>query len=343
MNDFNDKTKSYTSVDQHHISDPLVSVIVITYNSGNFVTETLNSIKSQTYRNIELIITDDCSTDNTIEECRKWIAENYRRFIKCDIITVEKNSGIPANCNRGLYKSKGIWIKYIGGDDLLTEDCIEKNIDFVQHTGHQVIFSKKSNFTGDFANKNIISVSQPSLFNNPALSSEDQYRLLLRGIGCPPNTMFIKREALIGVGGYDEEFPLFEDWPMNVKLTKAGYKIGFMDEVTFYYRIHSDSVYHINSDEVIYRDFEIYSYQPAYLKYAFPYLDRDERILYRYKTGIVRLFYTTKLNKAFLINRILNYILNLPFYLHRRFKIARIKKSILKRIGEKPPLPAVNK
>lgn len=47
-------------------TNPLVSVVVITYNSSKYIVETLNSVKKQTYKNIELIITDDCSTDNTV-------------------------------------------------------------------------------------------------------------------------------------------------------------------------------------------------------------------------------------------------------------------------------------
>lgn len=55
------------------IKNPLVSVIVITYNSSKYVLETLNSVAAQTYDNIELIISDDCSKDNTVEICRNWL------------------------------------------------------------------------------------------------------------------------------------------------------------------------------------------------------------------------------------------------------------------------------
>ncbi len=55
--------------------NPLVSIIVCTYNSSKYVLETLESAKEQTYQNVELIVSDDCSTDNTVELCRKWIAE----------------------------------------------------------------------------------------------------------------------------------------------------------------------------------------------------------------------------------------------------------------------------
>lgn len=55
--------------------NPLVSVIVITYNSAKYVLETLESIRVQSYQNIELIISDDCSKDNTIDICRNWIGK----------------------------------------------------------------------------------------------------------------------------------------------------------------------------------------------------------------------------------------------------------------------------
>ena len=78
-------------------NQPLVSVPVITYNSSKFVLETLESIKAQTYQNIELIISDDCSTDNTVELCQKWVEENKERFVRTQIITSDLNTGVSAN------------------------------------------------------------------------------------------------------------------------------------------------------------------------------------------------------------------------------------------------------
>src|SRR5688572_26730058 len=98
---------------------PLVSVIVITYNSALYVLETLDSIKRQTYQQIELIISDDCSNDATVELCRKWLSVNGSRFVRTSLIEVESNTGIAQNCNRGVEASKGEWIKIIAGDDAL--------------------------------------------------------------------------------------------------------------------------------------------------------------------------------------------------------------------------------
>lgn len=75
---------------------PLISVVVITYNSSNTIIETLESISRQSYPNIELIISDDCSKDDTVNKAQNWINSNG---VKGLVITAVKNEGIPANVN----------------------------------------------------------------------------------------------------------------------------------------------------------------------------------------------------------------------------------------------------
>ena len=70
---------------------PLVTVVVITYNSSKYVIETLDSIYNQTYTNLELIISDDCSKDDTIKICEDWLKKNGNRFYHTEIITTEIN------------------------------------------------------------------------------------------------------------------------------------------------------------------------------------------------------------------------------------------------------------
>ena len=70
----------------------MVSIIVITYNSAKYVLETLESARAQTYQNIELIISDDGSQDNTVEMCKDWLSENNKCFVSTELLTVEKNT-----------------------------------------------------------------------------------------------------------------------------------------------------------------------------------------------------------------------------------------------------------
>ena len=101
------------------MKNPLVSICIVTYNSAEFIVETLESAKAQTYENIELILSDDCSKDNTVEICRQWIEENSTRFTNCEIVTTPINTGVAANLNRAIAKAKGEWIKSIAGEKKL--------------------------------------------------------------------------------------------------------------------------------------------------------------------------------------------------------------------------------
>jgi len=223
---------------------PLVSIIVITYNSSKYVLETLESAKAQTYQNIELIISDDCSTDNTVEICRQWLEENKERFVRTKLITVEKNSGIPANCNRGVRASKGEWVKLIAGDDALKKKCINDNISIVLSNNKISILQTNVDYYNDnFKSSNFIKTS--SVETNPFFTktnnADDQYRMIIYGNKVIAPSIFIKRDVINNVGGYDEDIPLMEDLSFWSKITKNGYRISYNNAVTVNYRLHSQS------------------------------------------------------------------------------------------------------
>lgn len=213
--------------------DPLVSIIIITYNSSQYVLETLKSAYEQTYRNIELILTDDGSSDDTVEICKKWIEKKRNRFVRTELLTVDKNTGIAPNCNRGLYASKGKWIKIIAGDDILLDNCISSNLSLVNDYNNSFYFSKMR-FT---ENSELSLVFQRGfeLF----MKESNQLKILLKGNCLPAPTSFIKREALIELSGFDERFPMVEDYPLWIKAIKNNYRITFANVETVVYRISS--------------------------------------------------------------------------------------------------------
>ncbi len=98
-----------------------ISVMVVTYNSEYTIEETLNSVLLQSYgaENIELIITDDCSKDNTVSIIKKWSVYNKNKFYRVVLIENSVNKGVSENCNIGWKACTSNWIKSIGGDDLL--------------------------------------------------------------------------------------------------------------------------------------------------------------------------------------------------------------------------------
>ncbi len=225
-------------------NEDLVSVIVITYNSSRYVLQTLESLKRQTYVNIELIISDDSSVDNTVDICRSWLVDNGRRFSRVDVITCDKNTGIVANCNRGVAASKGKWIKLIAGDDILFDNCIEKNYDCAYRNNAKMIVSAITAFSGcdgsvdlhfsEACNRRIIYAS--------GLSAKSFKKWMVRFtpfLNSP--TFFISKSLFLNTGGYDSEFIWIEDLPLILQIMRET-DICFMNEPTVRYRVHENSV-----------------------------------------------------------------------------------------------------
>lgn len=222
-------------------TDILVSVCVITYNSQSYIEETLESVKKQTYRNLELIISDDCSTDNTILLCEKWLRENGSSFKCAKLITSELNTGITSNCNRAYFAAHGEWIKGIAGDDVLCPDCIEKNINFVKHKSDVQIVQSYNLYIDSHSHLlDIGKYKKDECFFNA--SAAKQHQILLRKYVANTVSTFIKQSLFIKLGGFDEQIKMMEDYPFWLLCTGSGIKIYFMDELTTYYRIHQASI-----------------------------------------------------------------------------------------------------
>jgi glycosyltransferase involved in cell wall biosynthesis len=224
---------------------PLVSIIVVTYNSSKYVIETLESAKIQTYENIELIVSDDCSMDDTVEICRQWIEENKTRFIRTELITFEKNTGIAPNCNRGILAAKGQWLKFIAGDDLLFPKCIETFVDHIKkNPKDKFVFSKIKILDNPIFNTHTKEfwIKSYDLFSILDTAKKQFRYLKINGNFVPASSSFIYKNVFSEIGNYDEEIPFMEDFPLWIKATKMGFKLSLIDQVLVSYRANSDSI-----------------------------------------------------------------------------------------------------
>ena len=228
----------------------LVTVAVGTYNSSSSVVETLESIKQQTYRNIELIVSDDCSQDDTVDVCKKWIDENKHRFVNVQVLTAPHNTGTAANCNRIFRASIGEWVKPFGADDTLMPTCIEDYVDYVQkHPNVSWVAAKMKHFREHFEDS-CYEDYEDYYFNVKhyfEMDAHSQFMEMLRTpfIGAP--SQFIKRDLILNNGGYNEKYGILEDIPMHLKLMSLGYKCYFLDKYTVNYRMRgNDSPYLFN-------------------------------------------------------------------------------------------------
>lgn len=221
------------------MANPLVSVIVVTYNSSATVRATLDSIKRQTYKNIELIISDDCSTDNTQFVVKQWLESNNNEFsFKRVFLTNTIENGGPAiNCNHGIRNSTGKWLKLIAADDILLPDCIKKNVEYVEeHESAQIVFSKIVCFS---ENDQCCQIQNDDInWKFWELTNKQQYFLMLLENMVTAPSQFIRKEAWERLGGFDEGIPFIEDWPFWIKAMRKGLKFDFMAEPTVLYRVH---------------------------------------------------------------------------------------------------------
>lgn len=292
----------------------LVSIIVATYNSQRFVEEALESIKEQSYRQLELIITDDASTDTTVEICRLWIRNNYERFERVELLTVPDNTGSSANCNRGLAAARGVWIKFCAGDDTLRPDCIHDNMSWlISDTSAKVLFSKVNIYNAIVNPENLIRTVPDDPYNPdgimaPGRNADSQYRMLLvcDRIHFTPS-VFLNGDLLRFTGGFDEQFRLMEDYPLWLNLTRSGHRLFFMDKVTMNYRQHSSAVNNMIVDYLLKPNY--FRTEPFRRIYTYPNLPYDIRLSQKFTWYASQIFRINRLNSNKAPNRVFHSLL----------------------------------
>lgn len=129
----------------------LVSIITPTYNCGRFIGETIESVQAQTYPNWEMLIIDDCSTDDTAATVKRYSEKDHRIKYHC----LDKNSGAAVSRNTALQMAKGRWIAFLDSDDLWAPEKLEHQIDFMRNNNYSFSsterdeINEQSEFTGN--------------------------------------------------------------------------------------------------------------------------------------------------------------------------------------------------
>ena len=218
---------------------PIVSVNVLMYNSSKYILETLESIKAQTYQNIELIMSDDKSTDNTVQICEKWIAKNKDRFATYQILVPDHNTGQCGNYNRAFRAATGEWIKEIDGDDLLLPNCLTDLMEFVSANPEaKYVFGKTTFFVKKGKKYSVKPPVDYSFFNK---SIDEQLNQLLFEKNCIFSPCsFYNRQYIIDIDfSHDERIPNIEDAPKWINLLRKKVRFFLLDKEIVAYRFYS--------------------------------------------------------------------------------------------------------
>lgn len=194
------------------MNQPLISIIIPTYNRAHLICETLNSILAQTYKNWECIIVDDCSTDNTIETIQKYIKTD-NRFL---LINRFKNSPKgPSSCrNIGIKNSKGEYILFLDSDDLLAPICLENRMETAKKNSQNdfyifktQIFYDTINNLGEVFNMKFNDYTKEIYLNN-FLKGEYPFCIC---------SVLWKRSLLKQIDGFDENLKVLEDPDLHIR------------------------------------------------------------------------------------------------------------------------------
>lgn len=296
------------------MNKPLVSIPIVTYNSAAFIVETLESVNAQTYQNIELIVSDDCSTDDTVAVCREWIAKNKDRFVRAEVLTTMKNTGVSENLNRAEAACQGEWVKFLDGDDLLLPTCVEDYIEYVtEHPEIVYLFGRGKAF-GSSEERNRYYEEEVFDYSIFELDAHQQCQMLIQRNCIISSTCMYNRKKNAELGLYnDERIPLLEDWPRWINVTKKGIKLHLLDKVEVKYRLRGDSLSTSDSlNPKCYRSSRMFS-----LLYQYPEWNKedhekaaervvaDEMVIYQYLMDINHRLKQLEASKAYRLGKLL--------------------------------------
>lgn len=211
-------------------SQPLVSILIPCYNHESFVKDCIQSVIEQDYENIELLIIDDGSTDNSVEVIKKMIPVCQSRFKRFEFIN-RPNKGLCATLNEALKWCSGKYFAAIASDDILVKNKTTIQVQFLENN-RNIIASFGSIQAID---SNSIKL-KPSIAPNRLYTFKD---VILKNGAIYSPTQMIRTHVIKEVGGYPENI-LIEDWYMWLKLSQLGY-LHSSDKIFAFYRRHSSN------------------------------------------------------------------------------------------------------
>ncbi|AHM58641.1 glycosyl transferase family 2 [Flammeovirgaceae bacterium 311] len=214
---------------------PDISIIIPCFNRERFITDTIESVLSQTYSNWELIVVDDGSTDNSIKILKSY-SEKDERISYFERLRLPK--GAPTCRNIGVENARGEYIIYLDSDDILAEYCLERRRSAIKDTTYDFCVFKAYEF------KEVIQ-NVTGVFYTPSAPGKDHLSLFLEYI--PPwQTMspIWKKSFLCKVGGFTEGLRRFQDIDFHIKALalKPYFKVYEDLEPDCYYRLGTEKV-----------------------------------------------------------------------------------------------------
>lgn len=199
------------------MSKPKVSVVITTYNRADLVGRAIQSVLNQTYTDYEIIVVDDCSTDNTNEIVKSF------HDLKIRNIYHEHNRNLPAARNSGTRIAKGDYIAFLDDDDEWEKNKLRYQMDLAITNGPEceVIY----------CGAKIIDHSGRKIgYNKPKIKGNIRLGIVKQYLGTIPSSCLFYADALRRIGGYDESLKSHIDHDIWMKMAKMNYCADYVDE-----------------------------------------------------------------------------------------------------------------
>lgn len=317
------------------MNNTLVTVIVPAYNYGHFLSETINSVTSQTYEELECIVIDDGSTDNT----RKIVSSLAKQDNRVKYI-YQNNQGVSVARNTGIKESRGSFIQFLDADDLIESHKLKKQVDFLQcNTQFDLVYGEARYFTTENPEERRYSLWNPDRLWMPLISGSGEQlvlSLLKRNI-VPVNSPLTRIEAINKVGGFDTNHGMFADWDFWIRCAIAGINVKFLQaEDTFaLIRIHTYSMTVYQSDKHL---FEMIKLREKINKYSLSSnalnLNSEALKLDRYELATEKIFDSiSKIKNGQFFNGLINICHSI--FLSKKAVWVCVKTIISKRISKR--------
>lgn len=210
----------------------LVSICIPTYNGSDYIKKTLDSVFSQSYSDIEVIITDDGSTDGTLDVIKEYSDSRIHVYKN------ENNRGLPGNWNEAVSHAHGEFVKVLCQDDLLFPDALKLQVQSLQNTDASCVIGNSL-----VINRDDETVMKRERFKKDAVISGVKFArksMLGRNIYSEPPNLLYRTELFYKYGGYDETLKYTPDWDFALRISLEG-KISCLSSNIMSFRISDGS------------------------------------------------------------------------------------------------------
>ena len=221
--------------------NPLISVLIASYNHERYIEETIRSIWNQAYRNVEIVVVDDCSPDSSWEILKRLVQVSP---VPMRIARNEHNSGPSATFNAALTMAEGELAAFVASDDVFAENRFAGSAQlFVEQPNLQVVFANGRTIRDGVVGGRIHAKKALGLLTLPLKAI--QYSLYTQTSPLFIQAALFRKSVLDRVGGFDSD-TLADDWLLNSRVfasLEAEDQYAYLDEDVVFYRQHDDNVH----------------------------------------------------------------------------------------------------